>query len=197
MKKTILAGATLVAMALSLSACGGKGDDKLGSEVEKSYDNRADAMEQAADNLKDQAKEIRKSGEQQADAGPDLAEVGLSGAVLQMFSHGVIAGLLFGVVGRAFPPEKRSMALGIAGAAGSLGQFVMLPFGQLLINQLGWHNALMTLALVVLVIAPLSAAMVEDGSTQPASQSRQSVPEALREAGITTSGTRALEGVPG
>ena len=34
MKKTILAGATLVAMALSLSACGGKGDDKLGSEVE-------------------------------------------------------------------------------------------------------------------------------------------------------------------
>ena len=29
-----------------------------------------------------------------------LNEVGLSGAVLQMFSHGVIAGLLFGVVGR-------------------------------------------------------------------------------------------------
>ena len=29
-----------------------------------------------------------------------LTQVGLSGAVLQMFSHGVIAGLLFGVVGR-------------------------------------------------------------------------------------------------
>jgi NADH-quinone oxidoreductase subunit M len=29
-----------------------------------------------------------------------LNRVGLSGAVLQMFSHGVIAGLLFGVVGR-------------------------------------------------------------------------------------------------
>lgn len=29
-----------------------------------------------------------------------LTEIGLSGAVLQMFSHGIIAGLLFGVVGR-------------------------------------------------------------------------------------------------
>ena len=89
--------------------------------------------------------------------------------------------IVFGVVGRAFPPEKRSTALGIAGAAGSLGQFVMLPFGQLLINQIGWHYALMTLALVVLAIAPLSAAMVEDRASQPA-QNRQSIPEALREA---------------
>jgi nitrate/nitrite transporter NarK len=90
--------------------------------------------------------------------------------------------IVFGVIGRAFPPEKRSAALGIAGAAGSLGQFVMLPFGQLLINQIGWHYALMTLALTVLVIAPLSAAMVEDRASQPASQNRQSIPEALREA---------------
>src|SRR5688572_30951023 len=29
-----------------------------------------------------------------------LHQIGLSGAVLQMFSHGIIAGLLFGVVGR-------------------------------------------------------------------------------------------------
>src|SRR5438309_8048129 len=29
-----------------------------------------------------------------------LTSIGLSGAVLQMFSHGIIAGLLFGVVGR-------------------------------------------------------------------------------------------------
>jgi nitrate/nitrite transporter NarK len=91
--------------------------------------------------------------------------------------------IVFGVVGRAFPAEKRSMALGIAGAAGSLGQFIMLPFGQLLINQIGWHYALMTLALTILLIAPLSAAMVEDKDSQPVSQNRQSIPEALREAG--------------
>jgi MFS family permease len=106
-------------------------------------------------------------------------------------SAGVLIGLalscsgfsiVFGVIGRAFPAEKRSTALGIAGAAGSLGQFVMLPFGQMLINHIGWHYALMTLALTVLVIAPLSAAMVEDRASQPASQNRQSIPEALHEA---------------
>ncbi len=67
MKKT-MAAAVLGAMALSLAACGGNGDDKLAKNVEKAYDNRADAKEQAADNMKDQAKQIRKSGEQQADA---------------------------------------------------------------------------------------------------------------------------------
>jgi NADH-quinone oxidoreductase subunit M len=29
-----------------------------------------------------------------------LSTIGLTGAILQMFSHGIIAGLLFGVVGR-------------------------------------------------------------------------------------------------
>src|SRR5829696_7136007 len=38
--------------------------------------------------------------------------------------------IVFGVVGRAVPADKRTMALGIVGAAGSFGQFVMLPYGQ-------------------------------------------------------------------
>jgi MFS family permease len=90
--------------------------------------------------------------------------------------------IVFGVVGRAFPPEKRTMALGIAGAAGSFGQFVMLPYGQLLINQIGWHNALLILAVTVMLIVPLSAALVEDKKAQAAEFHRQSIPEALREA---------------
>ena len=67
MKKTMIA-LSLGAMALSLAACGGKGDDKLGSQVEATADNRADALEATADNLQDQAKAVRKSGDQQADA---------------------------------------------------------------------------------------------------------------------------------
>ena len=67
MKKTMGAMA-LATMALALAACGGKGDDKLGSQVEAAADNRADAMEATAENLEDQAKQVRKSGDQQADA---------------------------------------------------------------------------------------------------------------------------------
>ncbi len=89
--------------------------------------------------------------------------------------------IVFGVVGRAFPPEKRTMALGIAGAAGSFGQFVMLPYGQVLINQIGWHSALLICAVTVLLILPLSTALAEDRKAQAATH-KQSIPEALREA---------------
>jgi predicted MFS family arabinose efflux permease len=90
--------------------------------------------------------------------------------------------IVFGVIGRSFPPEKRSVALGIAGAAGSFGQFAMLPYGQWLINQVGWHQALVILALTVLVIIPLSSALVEDKKAQASSLHKQSISEALREA---------------
>ncbi len=66
--KTVMIALGLGAMALSLTACGGKGDDKLGSQVEGAADNRADALEDAADNLEDQAKAVREKGEEQSDA---------------------------------------------------------------------------------------------------------------------------------
>jgi MFS family permease len=89
---------------------------------------------------------------------------------------------VYGVIGRTVPAEKRSTAMGIVGAAGSLGQFLMLPYGQLLINQLGWQQALLILAITVLVILPLSAALVEDKTTQPQALFKQSIPAALGEA---------------
>ncbi len=90
--------------------------------------------------------------------------------------------IVYGVIGRAFPAEKRTAALGIAGAAGSFGQFVMLPYGQVLISSVGWQSALLILALTVLLIVPLSSALVEDKKKQALELHRQSIPEALREA---------------
>jgi predicted MFS family arabinose efflux permease len=90
--------------------------------------------------------------------------------------------IVYGAIGRAFPSEKRVAALGIAGAAGSFGQFVMLPYGQLLISSVGWHNALLILAVTVLLVVPLSSALVEDTKKHAQEFHRQSIPEALREA---------------
>ena len=42
--------AILGAAALALSACGGKGDDTAGDNVEQAYDNAADNMDAMADN---------------------------------------------------------------------------------------------------------------------------------------------------
>mgnify|MGYP003340027417 CR=1 FL=1 len=89
---------------------------------------------------------------------------------------------VYGVIGRTVAPEKRSTAMGIVGAAGSLGQFLMLPYGQVLINHLGWQQALLVLAVTVLVLLPLSAALVEDPAAREKTPSKQSIPAALREA---------------
>jgi predicted MFS family arabinose efflux permease len=59
---------------------------------------------------------------------------------------------------------------------------MMLPYGQTLINAIGWQNALLICAATVLLIAPLSAALVEDKNAPAVGASRQSIPEALREA---------------
>ena len=101
-----------------------------------------------------------------------LIGVGLSG-----LSYSVVAGVL----GRRFPPEKRSMALGVSAAAGSFGQFAVLPLTQTLLSNLGWYGALLALAVVALATVPLTAVIYERHlSTQHAFQ--QSPGAALREA---------------
>jgi len=89
---------------------------------------------------------------------------------------------VFGVIGRAFPPEKRTVVLGIAGATGSFGQFLMLPYGQTLITNLGWQNALLVCAATLFLIIPLATALKENIGSRAVDASKQSIPEALREA---------------
>lgn len=94
---------------------------------------------------------------------------------------GITFSIVSGVIGRAFPPEKRSMALGISAAAGSFGQFAVLPLTQWLLTHVGWHYALFALAGVGLLIVPLAAAMVERRERQVHTFA-QSTAEAVTEA---------------
>jgi MFS family permease len=58
--------------------------------------------------------------------------------------------VILAAVSRMAPPEKRSMALGITSAMGSVGQFVLVPLLRDLIDSLGWQEAALVLAAIVL-----------------------------------------------
>src|SRR5205809_1554144 len=104
-----------------------------------------------------------------------------SGVLIGVGLSGVTFSVISGVLGRAFPPEKRSMAFGISAAAGSFGQFALLPLTQWLLSNIGWHGALIALSAVALLMAPLAATMVERGERK-AHAFQQSATEAMTEA---------------
>ena len=93
-------------------------------------------------------------------------------------------GVLLGAVGRFVPSEKRSLAFGITTAGGSLGQFLVVPGAQALLEEVGWRMALTVLAAVMSVAVVLAigvAGKPDDGKNGEA----QSIGEALREAGAS------------
>ena len=64
------------AASLALAACGGKGDDSLGENVQENMENAADALDEAADNasnaeaakLENQADALRNAGDNAEEA---------------------------------------------------------------------------------------------------------------------------------
>ena len=104
-----------------------------------------------------------------------------AGVLIGLGLSGTTFAVIMGVIGRHTTPERRSLALGIASAGGSFGQFAVLPVGQMLINTYGWQSALVLLGAGAGLIAPLAYALA-DGH-RPAASSGQSIGEALREAG--------------
>ncbi|WP_422403156.1 MFS transporter [Pseudomonas sp. GZD-209] len=103
-----------------------------------------------------------------------------AGLLIGIGLSGTSFSVILGVVGRAVPPEKRSMAMGIASAAGSFGQFAMLPGTLGLIQWLGWSAALLVLGLMVALIVPLVGLLRDN--PMPAHGADQSLGQALREA---------------
>ena len=106
-----------------------------------------------------------------------------TGVLIGAAQAGTTYAVIYGVIGRQIPAEKRSWAMGVAAAAGSFGQFLMVPVEGALIAQLGWQNALLVLGVAVLLIAPLAWGLREPGFAggQPP-QREQTIGQALREA---------------
>ncbi|HVG52254.1 MAG TPA: MFS transporter [Xanthobacteraceae bacterium] len=93
--------------------------------------------------------------------------------------------LVIGALGKLVPPEHRMLAFGAGTAAGSFGQFLFSPLARVLIDQVGWQNALVTFGAVVLLILPLSLAMATpraDEATGEGAAPTQTAKQALMEA---------------
>jgi len=106
-----------------------------------------------------------------------------TGVLIGAAQAGTTYAVIYGVIGRNIPAERRSWAMGVAAAAGSFGQFLMVPVEGWLIQGLGWQNALLVLAVAVLLIAPLAMGLREPGFSGSAPARReQTIGQALREA---------------
>jgi MFS family permease len=95
-----------------------------------------------------------------AAATPAILGLG-AGILIGIGLSGTSFTIVFAAISRAMPPEKRSFAMGVAAAAGSFGQFVMLPGTLGLIEWLGWSAALVALAGLAALMTPLAAALVD------------------------------------
>ncbi len=107
-----------------------------------------------------------------------------AGVLIGAAQAGTTYAVIYGVIGRNIDPAKRSWAMGVTAAAGSFGQFLMVPTEGFLISNTGWQTALLVLAAIVMLIIPLSLFLREPGFAAGAVQPQrdQTIGQALTEA---------------
>ena len=106
-----------------------------------------------------------------------------TGVIIGTAQAGTTYAVIYGVIGRNVPAERRSWAMGVAAAAGSFGQFLMVPIEGLLISQMGWQTALVILSAAALLIIPLAWGLREPALNAPGQVKRdQTIGQALKEA---------------
>ena len=111
-----------------------------------------------------------------------LAFTGSAGLMLGIAQSGTTYAIVFGVVARQVDPAKRSWAMGVTAAAGSFGQFLMVPVESWLIGSFGWQSALFVLGCLALAIIPLSLGLREPPALATPGAHKQGISAALREA---------------
>ena len=98
-------------------------------------------------------------------------------------SAGCALSLVLSIASRVAPEKSRTLWLAIITSGGTGGQLVLVPAGQLVLNQHGWMRALVALGLFVLLVLPLTA-MIRAAGGEALSDRKggQSLRQALKEA---------------
>jgi MFS family permease len=105
-----------------------------------------------------------------------------TGLLIGAAQSGSTYSVVFAALGRLVPDSRRAWAMGIVAAAGSFGQFLMIPTASALLDNLGWFNTLLIFAVTAMLIIPLGSALTQ-GMTPAASSVGQTARQALWEAG--------------
>jgi MFS family permease len=107
-----------------------------------------------------------------------------TGVLIGIAQAGTTYPVVYGVIGRNVGVERRSWAMGVAAAAGSFGQFLMVPVEGWLIQSIGWQQALVFLGMACLLMIPLAIGLREPAFIHagPGAVRRQSIGQAVIEA---------------
>lgn len=105
-----------------------------------------------------------------------------TGCLIGLAQSGTTYAVVYGVLGRNVPAEKRSWAMGIIAAAGSFGQFFMVPVENVLIDWFDWQNALIVCAVLALTIILWARGLREPVNGGGHLAGQQSVAHAIKEA---------------
>jgi MFS family permease len=117
---------------------------------------------------------------------PGVLHLG-AGVLIGFGLSGCSFNLVLGAFGKLLPEKWRPMAFGAGTAAGSFGQFLFPPIGNVLIDSFGWQQALLVFAASVLLVMPLALALAtrptgDAAQTGAAALPNQSIRQALTEA---------------
>ncbi len=130
-------------------------------------------------------------------AGGALYALGLAGMAISTdalnfsLAGGLLIGLaqtattysvVYGILGRNVAAEKRVWAMGIAAAAGSFGQSLMIPVEQGLLSSFGANDALLMLALMASLMIPIAFMLREPKVINQHQGNDQTIKQALKEA---------------
>lgn len=90
--------------------------------------------------------------------------------------------LAMAAMAKVVGPARRSLALGLGTAFGSLGMVLFSPISQGFIGAFGWQTALLLLAGMTLLIIPFAMLLPSDTSAAGEAENNQSIAEAIGEA---------------
>ena len=106
-----------------------------------------------------------------AHAATPAAFLWTAGVCIGIALSGTAFAVIYGALSRLVAPERRSWALGVAGAVGGLGQFTMVPAAQWLIGGWGWVAALLSFAVACALLLPLALPLREPAGRSPGAAS--------------------------